>query len=264
MPHNPSSHPRITASPHILLERHYNSDLSIWLSVDPMSDKYPGVSPYAYCGNNPVRLVDPNGEDWFENEKTGDIYYARDYIKGDENLIGGEGWKWLGKNEMFGKSADEVIYSNYQNAEAEIYTGDATIGRAAFKGENAKKFMGEMGYKYATMSSVVNFTQTQWIGDVNAQGAPVYFYDNSQSEFVISSGYVPIDAKPSVTVTSKTPYDDKQYGPLILKTTWSETRQYSYNLNSSRSNDSMGLQLLPYFSSLVKDVISVLCSNKKK
>ena len=39
------------------------SDLSIWLSVDPMADKYPGVSPYAYCGNNPVVLKDPNGEE---------------------------------------------------------------------------------------------------------------------------------------------------------------------------------------------------------
>ena len=42
--------------------RHYNSALSIWLSVDPMADKYPGVSPYVYCANNPVRLVDPNGD----------------------------------------------------------------------------------------------------------------------------------------------------------------------------------------------------------
>ena len=44
--------------------RHYHSDLSIWLSVDPMSDKYPGVSPYTYCANNPVRLVDPDGRTW--------------------------------------------------------------------------------------------------------------------------------------------------------------------------------------------------------
>ena len=42
-------------------ERHYNSALSIWLSVDPMADKYPGMSPYVYCANNPVRLVDPDG-----------------------------------------------------------------------------------------------------------------------------------------------------------------------------------------------------------
>ena len=42
--------------------RYYSSDLSIWISVDPMSDKYPSLSPYVYCANNPVKLVDPNGE----------------------------------------------------------------------------------------------------------------------------------------------------------------------------------------------------------
>jgi len=41
--------------------RYYDSDLSVWLSVDPMSDKYPNLSPYAYCANNPVMLVDPDG-----------------------------------------------------------------------------------------------------------------------------------------------------------------------------------------------------------
>ena len=40
--------------------RHRHPTLSIWLSVDP--DKYPGVSPYVYCGNNPVVLKDPNGD----------------------------------------------------------------------------------------------------------------------------------------------------------------------------------------------------------
>ncbi|MCQ2292344.1 MAG: hypothetical protein MJZ39_04200 [Bacteroidales bacterium] len=44
--------------------RYYSSDLSVWLSVDPMSDKYPSMSPYTYCANNPVKLVDPNGEDY--------------------------------------------------------------------------------------------------------------------------------------------------------------------------------------------------------
>ena len=43
--------------------RYYSSDLSIWLSVDPMSDKYPSLSPYVYCADNPVKLVDPNGEE---------------------------------------------------------------------------------------------------------------------------------------------------------------------------------------------------------
>jgi len=35
----------------------------MWLSVDPMSDKYPSMSPYNYCANNPVILVDPDGRE---------------------------------------------------------------------------------------------------------------------------------------------------------------------------------------------------------
>ena len=29
-----------------------------------MSDKYPSLSPYVYCADNPVKLVDPNGMQW--------------------------------------------------------------------------------------------------------------------------------------------------------------------------------------------------------
>ena len=43
--------------------RYYSSDLSIWLSLDPMSDKYSSMSPYADCADNPVKLVDPNGKE---------------------------------------------------------------------------------------------------------------------------------------------------------------------------------------------------------
>jgi len=35
----------------------------MWLSVDPMSDKYPSMSPYNYCANNPIILVDPDGRE---------------------------------------------------------------------------------------------------------------------------------------------------------------------------------------------------------
>ena len=34
-----------------------------WTTVDPMMDKYPGISPYAYCAWNPVKIVDPDGRE---------------------------------------------------------------------------------------------------------------------------------------------------------------------------------------------------------
>ena len=55
------------SSIHCPAARHYHPSLSIWLSVDPMADKYPSTSPYTYCANNPVRLVDPDGRDWYED-----------------------------------------------------------------------------------------------------------------------------------------------------------------------------------------------------
>ena len=47
--------------------RYYDPVLSgLFLSVDPMADKYPSISPYAYCTWNPVKLVDPDGRDWYD------------------------------------------------------------------------------------------------------------------------------------------------------------------------------------------------------
>ena len=44
--------------------------MTMWLSVDPMSDKYPSISPYNYCVWNPIRLVDPDGRDTIRIELT--------------------------------------------------------------------------------------------------------------------------------------------------------------------------------------------------
>ena len=37
--------------------------MTMWLSVDPLADKYPNISPYNYCMWNPVKLVDPDGKE---------------------------------------------------------------------------------------------------------------------------------------------------------------------------------------------------------
>ncbi len=41
---------------------------TVWLSVDPMADKYPSISPYAYCAWNPLKLVDPKGREMWKPE----------------------------------------------------------------------------------------------------------------------------------------------------------------------------------------------------
>ena len=43
--------------------RYYSSATGIFISADPLLEKYPNVSPYAYCMNNPVKYIDPTGEE---------------------------------------------------------------------------------------------------------------------------------------------------------------------------------------------------------
>ena len=64
MPRNLSIFHLPFSPPHV---QYYNSDLSIWISVDPLSDKYPNLSPYTYCAGNPVKFFDEDGRDFFDD-----------------------------------------------------------------------------------------------------------------------------------------------------------------------------------------------------
>ena len=39
------------------------NDICRFVTIDPMAEKYPSISPYAYCAGNPVRYVDKDGKD---------------------------------------------------------------------------------------------------------------------------------------------------------------------------------------------------------
>jgi RHS repeat-associated protein len=41
--------------------RYYDPKVSIWLSVDPLAEKYPNWNPYNYVMQNPINLIDPTG-----------------------------------------------------------------------------------------------------------------------------------------------------------------------------------------------------------
>ena len=51
-----------------------------------MSDKYPSLSPYVYCADNPVRVVDPDGEEIVEDKPPGKISNFLTNL--DRNVVG--------------------------------------------------------------------------------------------------------------------------------------------------------------------------------
>ena len=43
--------------------RQYDPILCRWDRVDPLAEKYYGISPYAYCGNDPINCIDKEGKE---------------------------------------------------------------------------------------------------------------------------------------------------------------------------------------------------------
>jgi RHS repeat-associated protein len=98
--------------------RYYDSDiLTGWLSVDPMADKYPNISPYAYCAWNPVKLVDPDGRDWYQSDDGSTLW-----VKGNETYIEKDAVKYKNIGEYYTEIKGDYAISYYQNKPTHLTT----------------------------------------------------------------------------------------------------------------------------------------------
>ena len=43
--------------------RYYEPVLALWYGVDALTEKYPNMGGYVYCNNNPIKIIDPDGND---------------------------------------------------------------------------------------------------------------------------------------------------------------------------------------------------------
>jgi len=107
--------------------RYYDPALCRFTTVDPMAEKYYGVSPYVYCLNNPVRYVDTNGKDIT-------IYYITGYDQWGQATF--NHWTFNGANQSKAPSnsfvQDFITAYNYN-----VKNGDR-LGNGG--GENIKTF----------------------------------------------------------------------------------------------------------------------------
>ncbi len=62
--------------------RYYDPRTSVWISTDPLQEKYPNISTYTYVANNPVKYIDPDGKR---------IYF----VGGAAN--DSDGWNYIGR-----------------------------------------------------------------------------------------------------------------------------------------------------------------------
>ena len=53
--------------------RWYDATIGRWHMVDPLAEKYYGITSYSYCGNNPVNYIDPFGMDYWSTSDPNEI-----------------------------------------------------------------------------------------------------------------------------------------------------------------------------------------------
>ena len=168
--------------------RYYNSDLSIWISVDPLADKYPNLSPYTYCADNPVRLVDPDGRTIVGTDGK-DVSYSIDE-KGtvtwsknasvDTKKIGNE----LLKTETGKQQLDKLV-----NSETKI---TLNISKKD-KNENNNVTFGSFFYDKSDKN-----IYTDENGNIHIKTGTIVIYEGSISSYLGASGSINIlNDKPS-------------------------------------------------------------------
>ena len=93
--------------------RNYSSAITSWLSVDPLSDKYPSISSYAYCNWNPLKYVDPDGREKHIFASNRESNPARNFKDDDGIYFYAHGSiKGYIKNDCGVATLNEEVYSN--------------------------------------------------------------------------------------------------------------------------------------------------------
>ena len=109
------------------------SDISIWASVDPVAEKAPGWTPYRYCFQNPIKLIDPDGrfegspDEWDVNIQTGETKWKSDK--------GGENTQYINFVDNNGNKVSDVVVSglNKSNVPANVsYLTNYVMGKLGY------------------------------------------------------------------------------------------------------------------------------------
>lgn len=96
---------------------------AMFTTIDPHAENYYHLSPYVYCGGNPVNAIDPDGMDWYQNNQT--LYYTWYDGEGDREgftHIGGIG-SLLGE---FESKINNILIEVYKYDKG-LYSEDLTV-----------------------------------------------------------------------------------------------------------------------------------------
>ncbi len=155
--------------------RYLNPTSCMWLSTDPLFEKYVGMSPYNYCADNPVMMVDPDGEAPWILIAAG-IGAA---VSGGIALVQGKSLKEVGAVALGGAVCGAVAACGGVFFEGSVVAGvvsgalggglgDATEQGINIATGNQKEYDGIKTVKAGIVGGVVNGVATRYVNGVKS------------------------------------------------------------------------------------------------
>jgi len=120
--------------------RYYNPKWSIWLSVDPLFEKYPTLSPYIYTANNPIIYIDPDGKEIEGVNKSSAESFHEDIntVFADEKFDSFRELITRGKKNNKA-SFDKIDQTKFNEATADLEGDDKILAEVLFNAINSDK-----------------------------------------------------------------------------------------------------------------------------
>lgn len=172
--------------------RMYDSDIGRWWVHDPKASDYYPTSPYAYCANDPVNFVDPDGRDYYKS--VGGAVIWKDHNE-EQITINDEVFKNIGKS--YSVQIDDNSFVNYYQNVAVSITSQAVdaaqtvLGNTALAGALLSKDSPlAAGAQQGLMSDLIHQAQSDFIGHPITQTAlnAMAFVATGGFEGMISAG----------------------------------------------------------------------------
>ena len=221
-------------------------------TLDPLAEKYYSMSPYAWCGNNPVNRIDPDGMDWFENQKTGAMYYNSTYGQDDVGKQGmsGEGWSWLGANGMFMKDSKDfensdvaILGKNGGNFGTDLVWDGKGFKSIAYNtlsmdSKTATKVLSGLGYEQKPLVAnvhTINNTYTHPDGEIQITISDPSNRDEFEKVFLWT--YAKKESIPTFDVISNYRRIKDGFDPNIMMIKNESWQKRRYNYNQTKNNN---------------------------
>lgn len=105
---------------------------AMFTTLDPHSESYYNLSPYSYCGGNPVNAIDPDGRDYWSTNDINQITQFLNAVGRGQSQFDFSGWNHATDAEFCGNLVYNDETHKFYTSYAEVKNGELVVTGKSF------------------------------------------------------------------------------------------------------------------------------------